>query len=639
MRSGTSWFNGALYRKDLQRFWPLWGLWSVIWLVLQPLLLYTRLQAELRSGEGDLAGITAALPGLVGSVSFTLAFLFGVGAAMAVFSYLYTHRSACMMHALPLRRETLFFTSYLAGLSFLLLPLAGVSMLTALIETAYGALDVQAILIWLAMTGGSCLFFYSFAVFCAMFTGNLLALPAFYCVLSFLVSIMTDLMGVLARQFLYGFTAFDSRVYDVVNWLTPLQKLWEVYWLSQERTLSGGGILAAYAAAALLLAAAALAVYRRRQVETAGDVVAVAVVRPVFKYGFAYCVGVAAGLATLGVLGLSGDAETVACVLLWALAGYFAAEMLLKKTLRVLRAWKGAVGLTVVLSVLVAAIWLDLPGYSHWVPTVDQVAAVEVRTSSYPSDSGADQFTLTDKDQIKKVLDFHQAVVAAGEDYVRAYDTRPAAADLSEQGQAPDTQPAERWSDYTLLDLTYTLADGRRVSRTYYDLPLYSEDLETPNTVTWAAGRLVEDREISLQAYGLETARDMRVVEVLVSGLWRPAEQYMDSVYLEEGQTRLFQAVLADFDAGNLGTRYLFDDTARRDNTSPTDLEFSLEGESYTDANGNVRSRGQSLAVTLTPQASNTIAVLEELGILTEETPLVTWSEYRAQQEEPVYWD
>lgn len=53
---------------------------------------------------------------------------------MAVFGYLYSTRSACMMHALPLRRETLFTTQYLAGLSFLLLPLAAVGIITLAAE-------------------------------------------------------------------------------------------------------------------------------------------------------------------------------------------------------------------------------------------------------------------------------------------------------------------------------------------------------------------------------------------------------------------------------------------------------------------------------------------------------------------------
>ena len=32
MRSVTSCFNSTLYRKNLSRFWPIWALYSVIWL-------------------------------------------------------------------------------------------------------------------------------------------------------------------------------------------------------------------------------------------------------------------------------------------------------------------------------------------------------------------------------------------------------------------------------------------------------------------------------------------------------------------------------------------------------------------------------------------------------------------------------
>ena len=34
MRSATSYFNFTLFRKNLSRFWPIWGLYGLIWLVL-----------------------------------------------------------------------------------------------------------------------------------------------------------------------------------------------------------------------------------------------------------------------------------------------------------------------------------------------------------------------------------------------------------------------------------------------------------------------------------------------------------------------------------------------------------------------------------------------------------------------------
>ena len=75
-------------------------------------------------GELDLQSMltSAALdiPYLL-TMGVALSLVFGALAAMASFGYLYNNRSAAMMHALPLRREALFTTQYLAGLSCLCL--------------------------------------------------------------------------------------------------------------------------------------------------------------------------------------------------------------------------------------------------------------------------------------------------------------------------------------------------------------------------------------------------------------------------------------------------------------------------------------------------------------------------------------
>ena len=43
MQSATSFFNRALFRKNLQRFWPLWLGYVLIWLLLLPLPLLNEL--------------------------------------------------------------------------------------------------------------------------------------------------------------------------------------------------------------------------------------------------------------------------------------------------------------------------------------------------------------------------------------------------------------------------------------------------------------------------------------------------------------------------------------------------------------------------------------------------------------------
>ena len=225
MRSVTSCFNSTLYRKNLSRFWPIWALYSVIWLFALPLNLLTTIQ---RGQNWALEDLTHSLDyfsrvsvGYSLNLGTVLAVIFGLLAAMAVFSYLDASRSACMMHALPLRREALFLTQYLAGLSFLLLPQLAVFALTAATEAALGCLALWPLVQWLLAQGGLCLFFYSFAVFCAMFTGHLAALPVFYGVLNLLAFLMTSLVEAVCDLFLYGFRSFPSPVWELVDHLSP----------------------------------------------------------------------------------------------------------------------------------------------------------------------------------------------------------------------------------------------------------------------------------------------------------------------------------------------------------------------------------------------------------------------------------
>ena len=119
MRSGTSFFNAALFRKTFLRFWPIWALYTAGWTLVLPLRLWA--DAMRRSAwtapelSEHLQNAVNGIPGLL-EPGVPLAAGAGLVCAMAVFSYLYSSRSACMMHALPLRREALFLTQYLAGL-------------------------------------------------------------------------------------------------------------------------------------------------------------------------------------------------------------------------------------------------------------------------------------------------------------------------------------------------------------------------------------------------------------------------------------------------------------------------------------------------------------------------------------------
>ena len=85
MASGTSCFNSALYRKTLGRFWPLWTLWGVLWLLLLPLSQLSRYFDWVREGRSDSALVENFQEILsLQEVGVWLAALVGVLAAMAV---------------------------------------------------------------------------------------------------------------------------------------------------------------------------------------------------------------------------------------------------------------------------------------------------------------------------------------------------------------------------------------------------------------------------------------------------------------------------------------------------------------------------------------------------------------------------
>ena len=116
MRSATSCFNLTLLRKNLARFWP-------IWVAVRPVLAVRCCPSicclnGIHVGRGH-APRSRPCNYLDGgpSAAVALTALFGLLCAMAVFSYLYASRSVGMLHALPLRREGLFLTNYLSGLS------------------------------------------------------------------------------------------------------------------------------------------------------------------------------------------------------------------------------------------------------------------------------------------------------------------------------------------------------------------------------------------------------------------------------------------------------------------------------------------------------------------------------------------
>lgn len=627
------WWNSTLYRKNLKRFWPIWGSYGVILFLVPLFFLLTWLD---RSDYLDVNSVAMDLLGFISPMGLILSAVWSIISAMAVFSYLYNSRSVQLYHALPIRREGLYLTNYLSGLSFLVLPLGVVFLLTLGVEAVSGTLMLWPLLQWLIAQVCFALFFYSFAAFCALFVGHIVALPVFYGILNFLAFGMSQLLSELFRQFVYGYHSWPAMS-QLAQWLSPFIVLYREGGVRIGDTggyfYTGLATALVYALAGLVLAALGLVVYRTRPLETAGDVVAVKWVRPVFKYGVAFCAAVTIGIFLRELfrsLMPGGMWPMLGLMVLGGLIGYFAAEMLLRKTFRVLRrSWKGALALCLVLTAAALTMNYDLIGFNRAPSRYNVVSVYLWGPYTYPSDS-ASHFDIycTDSEDIEAVLALHQAIARDQQElqdrlehdrYSTGYDP-----------ENPDQPLVQSQNVY----FSYDLADGSQLTREY-TLQLYSTDLADPNSVASLLNNIINAPDAIEGSYfsGVESQDAFdSLAEASVENVYNAGSQTYDSleVLSEADRNALLAAVRSDLAAGRLGQRYLFDDKERNDTCYLADLKLSFfKTIKETDRYGEVWEHDWSTTVTIGLQATatDTIACLEELGLIDENHQLTTHTE------------
>lgn len=212
------------------------------------------------------------------------------------------------------------------------------------------------------------------------------------------------------------------------------------------------------------------------------------------------------------------------CLLAGAVIGYFAAEMMLKKSFRVFRkkAWIGLGVTCLALLAFVGAFEGDLFGYEGYLPEAEEVERVEVYAFG-------EMNILTSETAIADVLDLHGAVIR----------------DKGYQERIAETHN----SSTVRTEITYILRNGRIISRSYY--------LRTPN------GDLAEDSVIRQVADTLNQpefvvarlSSDIGVNERTISDCYISRPGYEDGLTLtiEQAQYLYTECILPDAEAGNLG--------------------------------------------------------------------------------------
>ena len=432
MKLKTSFFNKTVLKKDITRFAPLWGLYTVF------MLMYLFL---LWADESEPARFAANAPYIMQGMGI-VNFVYGALCAVLLFGDLFSSKLCNALHAMPMRREGWFLTHFLSGMLFCLVPNCIGTILAATILREYCYLAF----IWLGIMLCQFLFFFGAGIFSMQCAGNRLGAAAVYTLFNFLSVLAAFLVTTFYSPVLYGikpdvdtmfrcspvvgFTMFDfvDVQYNNMNSTAVFEGTVPGNWRYLFICLAIG----------LLLIGAAVALYRRRQMESAGDFIAVKPAAPIFLVLYTLCVG-----AVLYFIAdqLNTGAEYLFLLIGFAI-GFFTGWMLLERKVNVfqLRKFVGFGILTLAFFFTIALTWLDPLGFTRYVPTAGQVEKVEI--SPYASDYYLDarSLQLTEAADIEEVISIHT--------------------DLVENRTVGDSG--------IVLQLRYHLKDGTQRHRLYY---------------------------------------------------------------------------------------------------------------------------------------------------------------------------
>lgn len=451
MKSKISFFNAGIFKSMLKRFWPLWTAYFAVWFMCLPLpLLVARLQGV---KESAVTVVTAAMKTSV-EASVVSGFLMGILAAMAVFGFLYNSRSCGMIASTPVRREAVFCSAYIAGA----LPVLAANLFIAVLNWLFtlssgieGACIFKMNAILFAVNSMEFLIFFSISAFIAMLTANIVALPVLYLIFNFVFLGMEYVVRMLYGMFIFGYSDHPDCV---LEFMSPLIYLFTRIGInvnistgSAAVSLTNWSALLGYIIAAVVFSVTALLLYRKRRMESAGDVIAVNSLRPVFKFCVTACAALCFGLLFFVIISTLFTSLSMSMLVLsagliiGAFIGYFASEMLLKKSFHVFKgSWKGFV-ITAVLCIVFAFVCVtDLFDLSSQLPDADDIEAISCSSES----RGVD---IKNRSDIEALLKVNKAIIADRDKYEGLDDT-----DFENTGY---------------VSIRYKLKDGRVICRGY----------------------------------------------------------------------------------------------------------------------------------------------------------------------------
>ncbi len=442
MTSNTSWFNMGVFTNTAKRF--KWGsfLYFIILFFSVPFAILVDNFASLirRYGGSDKVPLLLANDYL--TVPLLLAMAVPTIVAVLIFHNVHSSKQSIFEHGLPVTRRENYISNLASGLMLMFAPvLVNGIILLVMSFTSYGQLiTVSNVLYWIALNMAVLFIMFSLASATGFLTGHAAAHIGINIFVHMFPMLIALTIALISDVFLFGFIQTDGFVANEIMEYTPIVWLFAKP-LSSYRELVNvfaEPAMWCYIAGAVVVYAAGYLLYRKRKIELSGDVAAFRAFRPIFKYTVTAAVVVVL-FAITNSMNIDAVYKIIVAIVGAAIA-YFACEMLINKTVKVFKNYKGfcVFGLCTALFIAFFA-YTSVFGYETKVPDLADVESAAI----YTNRAYGDQLPLiADSEVIKATQEIHREVIK--------------------------NIPVTCESGDRIFNITYQLKNGEKISRRYW---------------------------------------------------------------------------------------------------------------------------------------------------------------------------
>lgn len=442
MISKTSLFNKGIYKSTVRRY--AWG--SVLYTIL--LFLFTGMMILLNEDPQQFNAYWSnrGHSTLLGSEYMIFPMLMSIAvptvAGLLIFRFIHSKKTSVFVHSLPVKRSANYVSSVLAALTLMVAPIVLNAVILMIMSVSAYSLHftVGDCIAWMLLNLLGIFVMFSCVCFVASITGNSFGMIGLNILFHCIPLILAATFTMVAEVFLYGFAGEDTLLETVYNnsFITRVPTIM-THWGYAEKQVQTGYItdIVIFLAAALVLYMISGILYNKRRMETAEDVAGFSCLNHIFKHLVTF-VGAIGAFAIFCFSIYDNPPVLWLMVLIISAVVYFGAEMLLKKTFRVWRSYKGYAGFLAAFALVMCLFaFTSFFGFETYVPE-----KAEIKSAAVYNYYRSDKPLISNEDVINKAIIIHNEMIENTEVVAdREYSTR--------------------------IHIEYTLENGKTIHRAY----------------------------------------------------------------------------------------------------------------------------------------------------------------------------